>query len=126
MLSGAKKKVFIVEDDEFLSSILLNKITNDKIQVSLFKSGAKALEALQSEIPDLLVLDIFLPDVRGTEVLEAVRKDERTKKLRVLVVSNTDKANDKVLVKQLGAEFLLKALVTPKEIVEKIEKAVFA
>jgi DNA-binding response OmpR family regulator len=114
----AGKKVFIVEDDLFLGRILARKIGSDNVHVSSFENGELAVDALKNEVPDLLLLDLLLPQMNGFEVLKFVRGNEQTKNLKVIVISNTDQAADRQHVKDLGAEFVTKAIVTPDTILK--------
>ncbi|MDO8659602.1 MAG: response regulator [Candidatus Parcubacteria bacterium] len=114
------KKVFIVEDDVFLGSMISQRISVETSDVSLFKNGEDALKALETSIPDIIVLDIFLPGIDGFEVLQKVRDNEKIKNIPVLIVSNINQPDNKKRAETLGAQFLLKALVTPHDIVGKM------
>ncbi len=115
-------KIMIVEDDKFIGDILLREVLKNHKNCELISSGEEALEALKRELPDILILDIFLPGINGLDLLDSLRKEERTKNLKVLVVSNTDQTKDRERAKNLGAFFFLKAAMTPSEIVKEMEK----
>lgn len=115
----SSKKVFIVEDDTFLGKILTENMS-ESVKVSLYPNGEEALTALKTELPDMLVLDIFLPGINGLDLLEQLRKDERTKNLKVMVVSNTDEKKDRDRATSLGATFLIKAMTEPQDIVNAV------
>jgi DNA-binding response OmpR family regulator len=116
------KKVLIIEDDAFLGGIILRHMLDAKISAKLVASGDKALEAIKSDIPDVLILDIMLPGLSGVDILDLIKKDQSLKKMLVIVVSNTDQAKDLAKVKEFGAKFLMKALATPANIVEEIRR----
>lgn len=113
------KKVFIVEDDTFLGKMLVQDMS-ESIQTTLYQNGEEVLTALQTTLPDLLVLDIFLPGINGLDLLEQLRKDEHTKNLKVIVVSNTDELKDRERATSLGATFLIKAMTDPRDIVDAV------
>ena len=115
------KRVFIIEDDVFLGSMLSQRIATETNDVKLFKNGEEAITEMGKSIPDIVLLDILLPGIDGFEVLKRIRSNENTKNVPVLIVSNTSQLENREKAKALGAEFLLKALVTPHEIVDKIE-----
>ncbi len=115
------KRVFIIEDDVFLGSMLSERIASETKEVKLFKNGEEAITEMDKNIPDIVLLDILLPGIDGFEVLKRIRASEKTKNIPVLIVSNTSQLENREKAKALGAEFLLKALVTPHEIVDKIE-----
>lgn len=120
------KKVFIVEDDTFLGTILTDKMNEAQIHTSLFGNGEALIEALKTTTPDLILLDIFLPGMNGLDALEYIRKDDATKHINVIVVSNTDEQKDRERATALHADFLIKAMTDPEDIVkavkEKLEK----
>ncbi|MEK7564353.1 MAG: response regulator [Patescibacteria group bacterium] len=112
------KKIYIVEDDVFLGQILSQRIAAETTSLTLFKNGEDALAAIIQNVPDIVVLDIFLPGMDGFKVLENMKLNDNTKSIPVLVVSNANEADK---AKSMGVEFLLKALTTPDEIVEKVK-----
>lgn len=112
------KKIFIVEDDLFLSKLLIRKISTADVDVGSFDSGESIVERLKGEVPDLLLLDLMLPQMTGFEVLQFIRNNDSIKDLKVIVLSNTDRVEDKEKVKSFGAEFETKALVSPETILK--------
>ncbi|MEI7709140.1 MAG: response regulator [bacterium] len=116
------KKIYIIEDDVFLGGILSQRIAAETPDLKLFKNGEDGLAAIDKEIPDIILLDVLLPGMDGFQVLQAIRNNPKTKDLPVLIVSNTSQLENKERAKTMGAEFLLKALVTPYEIVEQVNK----
>ena len=67
-------------------------------------------------------MDIFLPGVNGIELLEMIRKDDATKNIKVLVVSNSSENKHRDIVTSLGASFMVKAAVNPAFIVAQVKK----
>ncbi len=117
-LSG--KKVLIIEDDALIGSILYNHLLKSGIDTTLLKTGEDGLQFLRETMPDIMLLDIFLPGINGLDLLESLRKDDKTKDLKILVLSNTDQLKDRTRAKENKAEFLVKAGVMPTDIVKKI------
>lgn len=109
-------RIFIVEDDVFLGNILTNKIKESNIQVTLFVSAETVLQELERTIPDILLLDIYLPGVDGLKALAQIRENPKTKDICVIIVSNTDEKKDRDEATRLGAQFLIKAVTDPDEI----------
>ncbi len=116
----ASKKVFIVEDDVFLGRVLSSQVREAEMDVKLFTTAEDALEALKTETPNIILMDIFLPGINGLDALEQIRKIEALKTLPVLVVSNTDETKDRDRAISLGAQFLIKGASTPDEIVKHV------
>lgn len=116
------KDVYIVEDDVFLGQLLHEQFKSSGFNTELITSGDKVLGIVQKKVPDLLLLDIFLPGMNGLDVLDQLRKDKDTKHVRVIVVSNTDQIDSRTRAKDLGADFLMKAGTTPDGIVDFAKK----
>ena len=117
------KNILLVEDDPFLIDIYTTKLEQDDFAVQVAKNGKEAFELLKKEIPDILVLDIVLPQVDGWEVLSELKNNAQWKAIPVIILSNL---GQKVEVKRgmdLGVEkYLIKAHYTPTEVVEEIKK----
>jgi len=120
IISG--KSILIVEDDNFLGGILSTRISNQGGKVTRARTGEDALVALQGGNLDIVLLDILLPGMDGFEVLKRLRSDEKTKDLPVIVISNFNQMSDKEKAASLGAQFLVKALITPDDIVQRVEE----
>ncbi|MDB5259426.1 MAG: two-component response regulator [Candidatus Taylorbacteria bacterium] len=120
VLSG--KNILLVEDDTFLSSILSKRLMTVGANVINVGTGEDALAYLKDTMPDIALLDVLLPGISGFQVLESIRKEERTKNLKVIVVSNFNQAEDIEKAKKMGSQFMVKAMTTPDDIVHQIEK----
>lgn len=74
-----------------------------------------------SIVPDLIILDIMMPNMNGFEVLEKIRSDARFENIKIVIFSNLNERKDRERCFALGADdFLLKATVTPKELIEHV------
>jgi len=114
-------KILVVEDDKFVRELISQKLTEEKFGVSAAKSGEEGVEKIESEMPDLILLDLILPGIDGFEVLSRIRKNPKTEKIPVIVLSNLGEKGDVDRGIKLGAnDYLIKAHFTPKEIVEKV------
>jgi len=122
MTEEVKKRIYVVEDDSFLGKILLSNLSGSGFDVTLLTAGDEALNAIKEKVPDLIILDIFLPGLDGIELLKELRESADTNSTKVLVVSNTDQADSVSKVQSLGAKFVMKAATTPDEILEIVKK----
>lgn len=120
------KKVFVVEDDVFLSSIITSKIKEHNLDVTPFTTGTDVLEAIKTTVPDIFILDIYLPGINGLEILKTLRDTESTKHTPVIVVSNTDEKKDRDTATSFGAKFIIKAVTDPEDIVKEITETLTA
>ena len=82
------KKILIVEDDQFLQSLVARKFAVDGFEVKVATNGTEAISSIVSEKPDIILLDLLLPEIDGFEVLERMRSDETMKAIPVIVFSN--------------------------------------
>lgn len=116
-------KILIIEDDEFLSDMLANKLSREGSELKNASDGEKAIEALKNFTPHLILLDIILPGMSGFEVLEQIKKNDATKDIPVIILSNLGQKEDVKKGLDLGAkDFLIKANFTIDEIILKMNK----
>lgn len=116
------KRILIVEDDNFIADLYDRELTNDGFEVSVAKDGIEGERKARDLSPDLILLDIMLPDRNGLDLLKILKEDPLTHKIKVLVLSNLgqEEAIRKVLA--LGAEgYLIKSSYTPKEVLNEIK-----
>ena len=87
------KQILVVDDDPVIRTLLVECMSCFGHSVSAVESGAKCLESLKESLPDVLFLDLQMPDMTGLEVLEQIRANEQTAKIPVIMLSaNSDSA----------------------------------
>ena len=117
------KKILIADDDQYLGKSYKLKLEKDGYAVTLVSSGIEVFESLEKEIPDLLLLDLIMPDKDGYTTLEEIRKNPKLKNLTVVVSTNLCQEEDKEKVKKLGAKgFIVKSDLSLAEFSEKIKE----
>jgi DNA-binding response OmpR family regulator len=115
------KKILIAEDDEFLSSLLKNRLQRDGFAVQIARTGEETMAALKAIRPDLVLLDIILPGKLGFEILEDVQKDTKLVKIPFMVMSNLGQDDDIRKAKDLGAlEYFVKSRILIDDLIKKI------
>ncbi len=118
-----KKILLLVEDDFFLRSLMCKKLELENFTVIEAENGRHALEELDKNKIDLILLDLLMPEVDGFEVLEAVSKNPKLSKIPIIVLSNFGQKEKIDKAMSFGAkDFIIKAHFTPGEVVEKIKK----
>jgi CheY-like chemotaxis protein len=118
-------KILWVEDDKFLSNILSKKFLSLGYNLIKANNGAEALRLVENETPDIIMLDIIMPDISGFDVLQKLKMQDRFKKIPFIMLSNLSSASDIEKSKKLGAVgFIVKAAVSLDEIVAQVEKLV--
>ena len=116
-------KILLVEDDSLMVKMYNLKFTHDGFEVDTAEDGEEAIQKVKNA-PDVVVLDIMLPKMSGTEVLEKIKADPKTRDIPVIVLTNLNATEEDVQkAKELGAkEVMMKTEVTPQEVVDKIRK----
>ena len=115
-------KILIIEDDSFLSSLIVEKFMKLGFEVDSAMDGEAGLNKIINNKYDLVLLDMILPKMEGFKVLEEVKKNESLKNLPIIVASNLYYKNDIDKAVSLGAkDYIIKAYNSPENIVEKVK-----
>lgn len=123
MTDDKKKKILIVEDEKSLSLMYKTEFEEDGYHVLIADNGAKGLEMAVKEKPDLIILDIIMPELNGFTVLKRLKVNEGTKDIPVVILTVLGAEEKKEEGEKLGATaYLVKAKLTPAEIYEKIKE----
>jgi len=116
-------KLIIVEDDPMLGEIYEKKFADAGFDMKLVAAGRAAQQAVESFQPEMVLLDIVLPDMDGYEILEGLAKSDASKNIPVYVFSNLSAKEDIERATGLGAKgFLTKSSFTPSQLVEEVKK----
>lgn len=122
-MANNKKKILIIEDDQAITIMYKGKLESDGFLVLTATNGADGLELAKKEGPDLIMLDIILPQLDGFSVLAELKKDIKTKGIPVIMLTNLGTDEDKAKGEKMGAQdYFIKANLTPAQISEKIKK----
>lgn len=97
-------RILIVEDDYDISNMLRIFFSNEGYQVEIAARGNDALEKCRRKLPDLIVLDIMLPDMDGYEVCRAMRTTTRTSHIPIIFLTQKDDRSDRIAGLELGAD----------------------
>ena len=110
-------KVLIVDDDKNLLDVLKYNLTNDGLTVVTAEDGIQALEAARQERPDLILLDIMLPELSGYEVCRILRKEMA---VPILMLTAKTEEIDKVVGLELGADDYMTKPFSVKELMARV------
>ncbi len=118
----AKKKILVVEDDQFLIKVYKNKLEEEGFDVYLAVNGVEGIQKANEHMPDIILLDMMLPVKNGFEVLEDLKANDKTKDIPVMILSNLGQESDIEKGISLGAiDFLVKANYSINEVTDKIK-----
>ncbi len=117
------KKILIVEDEAFIAEMYKIKFESDDYEVILAHDGNEGVELAYEFLPDLILLDLMMPHKDGYQTLREIRAGEKTKALRVFILSNLGQKEEIDKGMELGADgFFVKAHLTPTQLLEKVNE----
>ena len=117
------KSILLVEDDPFLIDIYSQKFKKSGLNIRVADNASKAFQLLEEEIPDIILLDIVLPQMDGWAILKKIRANKDWDKCQIVIFSNLGQKEEVEKGLSLGAnKYLIKSQHTPLEIVQEIEK----
>lgn len=123
--NAPKKKILLVEDDVFMVDLLTKELQQGGFDVVVAHTGTEGVQKFKEVKPDLVLLDLFLPDLNGFEVLRQIRQDEVGYTTKVVILSNASEEQNIKEAQRLGVvDYLVKANFSLPEIVEKIRGVV--
>lgn len=117
-----KKKILVVEDEQTLSEAYQLILESEGYDVSLASDGVEALAITASQEPDLILLDVRMPNMNGIEFLEKYNVAKNHPHTKVIVFSNLDTQKEITEAYELGADrYILKAWASPKELIQLVK-----
>lgn len=122
-MATKSKKILIIDDDKILCSMYKTKMEVDNFKVFVTNNGNEGVKIALEKKPDLILLDVIMPQIDGFAVLEELKKDDKTKNIPVIILTNLGTDEDKEKGEKIGAvDYLVKADLTPTQITEKIKR----
>ena len=119
------KKILLIEDEGALQKSLGDTFREDGFEVLSALDGETGERLAKSEKPDLIILDLILPQKDGLEVFQALKDDPATRNIPVVVLTNLERIEHVEKVLEMGAKtYLVKSNYTLKEILEKIKSII--
>lgn len=116
-------KVAIVEDDQAISQMYRIKFEAEGYEVETAENGKIGLELAESMKPDIILLDLMMPEMNGDEMLAKMRKTPWGKTTKVVILTNMGEQEIPDEVKKLGVvAVILKADMTPRQVAELVKK----
>jgi len=114
--------IYVVDDEEHITELLAMGLGINGFVVERLQDGRQALEAIERRRPDLVILDVMMPGLTGTEVLERIRRDEgATSHLPVILLTARDETKDKVDGLRLGSDDYVTKPFSIEELVERVK-----
>jgi two-component system phosphate regulon response regulator PhoB len=117
-----KPKILVVDDEPEAVELLEFNLKQAGYAVTTAGDGAEALKKARSQVPDLIVLDVMLPEMDGFEICKSLRLDPTTVKVPVIMLTAKAAEIDRVLGLELGADDYLTKPFSPRELLLRIKK----
>lgn len=115
------KKILIVEDDLSLYNLFKTDLEIKGYAVSNVSDGSLAYDAVKTQTPDIVLLDVMLPGKNGLEILEELKTQDETKDIKVVMLTNFGDEDNVSRALDLGAEdYLMKYNIVPSDLSEKV------
>ncbi len=117
------KKVLVIEDDKFLRKVIKKKLSDEGYDVVEAIDGEKGVKMAKEKKPDIILLDLVLPEMTGFEVLKKLKEKEPISKIPIIILSNLSNAEEVRKGMSMGAaSYLVKSNFHPSEIIKKMEE----
>ncbi len=117
-----KDLIYVVEDDKNLNNLITYNIKKENFSVKSFYRGIDVLLAVKKEKPDLIVLDLNLPDIDGVYVAKLLKSDSETKNIPIIMLTTKSSETDKIVVGlKVGADYILTKPFSVKELIIRIK-----
>ncbi len=123
----AAKTILCIEDDRFIGEMYVRSLKKAGYEVDWIVDGNDGLIAARNKQYDVLLLDIMLPERRGSEILDALRggKEDLIPKSKVVIMTNFEQDEEsRVLMEKRADAYLIKAEITPKKLVSIIQQMI--
>jgi len=118
----SKKKILVVEDEESLLKLESILLTSKGYEVIGVPNGKAALEAIDQQQPDLVLLDIMLPEIDGFEVCRRIKSNQQTKDIPVIMLTAKKSREDMTRGEKVGADWYITKPFKSAMVIETIQR----
>jgi DNA-binding response OmpR family regulator len=117
-------KIAIIEDDAVISQMYRMKFEADGFEVQLANNGKRGVAMVEAFEPDLILMDLQMPEMGGAEALAVIRKNTWGKDIPVIILTNLGKEESPKEIRDLGIHsYIVKAELTPRQVVQRVKEA---
>lgn len=117
-------KIAIIEDDPVISQMYRMKFEADGFEVQLANNGERGVAMVETFQPDMILMDLQMPEMNGAEALAIIRKNDWGKDIPVIVLTNLGEEESPKELRSLGIHsYIVKADLTPRQVVERVKDA---
>lgn len=116
-----KEKILIVEDEKDIVKMLDYNLKKEGFRTLSAHDGEDALDLVNREHPDIVILDLMLPGMDGLEVCKALKKESKTASIPIIMLTAKSQESDKVIGLELGADDYVTKPFSPRELIARIK-----
>ncbi|MGH7828544.1 MAG: response regulator transcription factor, partial [Candidatus Binatia bacterium] len=114
-------KILLIEDDRDIAELVEYNLKQEKFQTKVCTSGSVGLTEAKRILPDLIILDLMLPDMGGIDVCKALKQDGKTRHIPVLMLTAKGEEIDRIIGFEVGAEDYLTKPFSPRELALRVK-----
>ena len=124
MSNKSNLKIAIIEDDNVIRQMYRIKFENEGFEVQVADNGRDGVALATHMKPDLILLDLHMPEMNGDEALALIRKTDWGKSIPVIILTNLGEEESPKLLRSLGIHsYIVKADFTPRQVVARVKSA---
>ncbi len=116
------KKILIADDESWLRFLLRKTLEGDDYKILEACNGKEALSTARKEIPDLIILDVVMPDLYGSEVCERLRQQPKTAKIKIMILTANSNVYNEEQAKESGADHYMSKPFSPLQLKTLVRK----
>lgn len=117
-------KIAIIEDDPVISQMYRMKFEADGFEVQLANNGERGVAMVETFSPDLILMDLQMPEMGGAEALAIIRKKDWGRDIPVIILTNLGQEESPKELQSLGIHsYIVKAELTPRQVVQRAKEA---
>ena len=120
-MSKVKLPTLLIVDDEPAIRLLLNEFLQRKFRITTLNGGFACLQHLQETEPDVLIIDLNMPDISGLEVIRRIRANSSWNRIAIIVLSAEESSKDRISCLRAGADDYIVKPFNPQELDARIE-----
>jgi len=117
----AKEKILVVDDEEHIRELIKFNLENNGFKVLCAEDGKEALRIAKEEVPQLVLLDLMLPEIDGYDVCKLIRRDNNISNMPIIMITAKTDELDKVLGLELGADDYITKPFSVRELIARVK-----
>jgi len=119
---GKRNKVLIIDDDENMLFLLKEILSDAKYKVFTAKSGKEGIEQAKKLCPDIIILDIMMPELDGLATILKMKSKEETRSIPIIMCTAVKEGEDEIVARNLGVADFCRKTAQMEGLLEKIER----